>query len=125
VTHILQPEIPEYTRPFIDDVPVRGPATRYERPDGGGYETIPENDGIRRFVWEHLQNVNRIVQRVKYCGGTFSGTKSVLCADEFTVVGHRCTYAGRVPEPSNYAKVLHWGPCHSLSEVRAFLGTAG
>ena len=45
VTFILQPEIPEYTRPFIDDVPVRGPATRYELPDGG-YEIIPENDGI-------------------------------------------------------------------------------
>ncbi|KAI0351161.1 hypothetical protein OH77DRAFT_1568731 [Trametes cingulata] len=73
VTFILQPEIPEYTRPFIDD-----------------------NCGIRRFVWEHLQNVNRIVQRVKYSGGTFSGTKSILCAPEFTVVGHRCTYEGRV-----------------------------
>ncbi|KAJ8462363.1 hypothetical protein ONZ51_g10947 [Trametes cubensis] len=124
VTFILQPEIPEYTRPFIDDVPVRGPATRYELPDGG-YETIPENDGIRRFVWEHLNTVNRIVQRVKYSGGTFSGTKSILCAAEYTVVGHRCTYAGRVPEPGNYDKVLNWGPCANLSEVRAFLGTIG
>ena len=29
VTHILQDEIPHVTIPYIDDVPVRGPATRY------------------------------------------------------------------------------------------------
>ncbi|KAL1944872.1 hypothetical protein VTO73DRAFT_2492 [Trametes versicolor] len=124
ITYILQPEIPLFTRPFIDDVPIRGPATRYELSDGG-FETIPENPQIRRFVWEHLNTVNRIIQRVRYCGGTFSGTKSIVCAPEYTVVGHRCTYAGRVPEPGNYDKVLNWGPCHSLSEVRAFLGTVG
>ena len=58
VTYILQPEIPEVTVPYIDDVPVRGPATRYEI--GDTYETIPENPGIRRFVWEHLQVVNHV-----------------------------------------------------------------
>lgn len=62
---------------------------------------------------------------MKYCGGTFSGLKSVLVAAEYSVVGHRCTYAGRVPEPSNYAKVVNWGPCRDLSDVRAFLGTVG
>ncbi|KDR64982.1 hypothetical protein GALMADRAFT_82442, partial [Galerina marginata CBS 339.88] len=71
VNFILQSEIPKYTMPYIDDVPVRGPATRYEKADGT-CETIPENDGIRRFIWEHMQNVNRIIQRMKYCGGTFS-----------------------------------------------------
>ncbi len=45
VTYILRDEIPHVTRPYIDDVPVRGPSTRYELP-GGKYETIPENSGI-------------------------------------------------------------------------------
>ncbi len=80
VTFILQSEIPEFTIPYIDDVPVRGPETRYEII--GGYETIPLNQGIRRFVWEHFQNLNRIVQRMKYCGGTFSGKKAYLCCAE-------------------------------------------
>jgi hypothetical protein len=48
VTFILQPEIPEITIPYIDDVTVRGPATRYQLEDGS-YETHPENPGIRRF----------------------------------------------------------------------------
>ena len=77
VTYILQPEIPETTVPYIDDIPIRGPAMRYPLPDGSE-ERIPENLGIRRFIWEHFQGLNRVVQRVKYCGGTFSGFKSVL-----------------------------------------------
>ena len=46
ITHILRPEIPDWTQPFTDDVPIKGPKSRYQRPDGT-YETIPENAGIR------------------------------------------------------------------------------
>ncbi|RPD52065.1 hypothetical protein L227DRAFT_484751, partial [Lentinus tigrinus ALCF2SS1-6] len=120
----LQPEIPHVTIPYIDDVPIKGPASDYRNADGT-YETIAENAGVRRFVWEHLQNVNRVVQRMKHAGGTFSGKKLVLCAREIVVVGHRCTPEGRLPETSNVEAVVNWGPCKDLSEVRAFLGTVG
>ena len=85
------------TVPFIDDVLIKGPVSRYRNRDGT-YETIPENAGIRCFVWEHFQNLNRVVQRMKYCGGTFSSPKTTLCTAEIMVVGHRCTYDGRLPE---------------------------
>ncbi|HLH86478.1 MAG TPA: RNase H-like domain-containing protein, partial [Thermoplasmataceae archaeon] len=123
VTHIMKEEIPEVTIPYLDDVPVRGPATRYELPEGG-YETIPENPGIRRFVWEHLNNMNRVIQRMKYCGGTFSGPKAYICCSETLVVGHRCTYEGRMPEEKIAEVVLTWPDCKDKSDVRAFLGTA-
>ena len=87
ITHILQEEIPEYTIPYIDDVPIKGPRTDYRKVDGS-YETLADNPGIRQFVWEHLNNVNRICQRMKYSGGTFSGTKAVVVLEEITVVGH-------------------------------------
>lgn len=124
VTYILRDEMPDYTEPYIDDVPVRGPKNRYELPNGG-YEVIKENKGIRRFVWEHMINVNRIVQRMKYCGGTFSGKKSILCAAEIVVVGHLCTYKGRKPAPDKVHTILNWGPCKNISDVRAFMGTMG
>lgn len=124
VSHILQDEIPHITIPFIDDVPVKGPPTRYETSDGG-YETIPENSGIRRFIWEHLYNVNRVLQRVKAYGGTFNGKKSFLCVPEITVVGHKCTYEGRVPDESKVQKIRDWPNCVSVTEVRGFLGTCG
>jgi hypothetical protein len=124
VTFILQPEIPNTTVPYIDDVPICGPAERYILPDGTE-ERIPDNPSIRRFIWEHFQGLNRVVQRTKYCGGTYSGPKTVLCTEEITVVGHRCTPSGRLPDPSRVDKIVKWGPCRDLSEVRAFLGTIG
>ena len=119
VTYILQPEIPEFTVPYIDDVPVKGPASDY------GGEVLSENSGIRRFVWEHFQNLNRIVTRMRYAGGTFSGVKSILIARETTVIGHRCTPEGRLPDESRVVAIKNWGPCQNLSDVRAFLGTIG
>jgi hypothetical protein len=124
VTFILQPEIPDITIPYIDDVPVRGPASRYQLEDGS-YETHPENPEIRRFVWEHFNNLNRVVHRMKYCGGTFSGFKALLCSPFITVLGHVCTSEGRIPDQSRVIKIINWGPCRDLSEVRAFLGTIG
>ena len=87
VTYNLQLEIPETTVPYINDVLICGPAMQYPLPDRSE-EQIPENPGIRCFVWEHFQGLNHIIQCVKYCGGTFSGFKSVLCMEEITAVRH-------------------------------------
>ena len=125
ICEILREEIPEVTRPYIDDVPIRGPKTRYELEDGS-YETIPENPGIRRFVWEHMQNVNRVLQRIKYCGGTFAGKKSYICCAETMVVGHRCTYEGLKPRHDKMEALTTWpSPLKTKTEVRSFLGTCG
>jgi hypothetical protein len=124
VTHILQPEIPHHTIPVIDDCPVRGPASRYQDAEGN-YETIPENSGIRCFVSEHFQVLNRIITRMIYCGGTFSGLKLILCWHTITVLGHVCTFEGRIPDDSFLRKIVNWGPCRDLSEARAFPGTIG
>ena len=109
-TFLLQEEIPNITIPFVDDIPIKGPASRYQLEDGT-YETIPENRGIRRFVWEHLQNVNRVIQRIKHAGGTFSGTKSFVCVESAIVVGHKCTYGGRVPDDAKIKKIVTWPIC--------------
>lgn len=62
---------------------------------------------------------------MRYAGGTFSGVKSILIAREFLVIGHRCTPEGRLPDQSRVKAITNWGPCQSLSDVRAFLGTIG
>jgi len=124
VTHILQDEIPHVTIPFVDDVAIKGPTTRYELPDGT-YETIPENPQIRRFVWEHLNNVNRVLQRIKKVGGTFNGKKTTICAPQAIVTGHICMYDGQIPDDSNTQRIRDWPPCESLTDVRSFLGVCG
>src|SRR5277367_1524797 len=61
---------------------------------------------------------------MKYSGGTFSGYKLTLCTPEITVLGHRCTFDGKLPDQSRVAKI-DWGPCTDLTDVRAFIGTIG
>ena len=46
VTHILQPEIPHITQPYINNMQVKGPLTKYLK-DNGKPETILENMGIQ------------------------------------------------------------------------------
>src|ERR1700677_1285080 len=62
---------------------------------------------------------------MKYCSGTFSGPKLFLCIPEIIVLGHRCTYEGRLPDESRVVAIRKWGPCGNLSEVHAFLRTIG
>jgi hypothetical protein len=124
ITHILRPEIPDCTQPFADDVPIKGPKSRYQRPDGT-YETIPENPGIRRFVWEHFESVHRIIQRVKSYGATFSGKKAFIGVPKAEILGHICTNDGRVPDPARVDAIVKWPIPTTVSEVRAFLGTCG
>jgi hypothetical protein len=124
VSHILRPEIPQWTQPFADDVPIKGPKTRYELP-GGRFETIPGNPGIRRFVWEHLQTTHRIIQRAKSYGVTFSGKKAFIGVPQADILGHLCTYEGRIPDPSRIQVIRDWPIPTNVSEVRAFLGTCG
>jgi hypothetical protein len=100
----------------IDNVPVKGPHSYYQNTDGT-YKTIPENRGIRRFVWEHFQGLNRIVQRMKYAGGTFSGFKSALCTQEIMVLGHRSIPEGRLPDTSQIDKISNWGNLNDVSDI--------
>ena len=124
ITHIPQSEILHITQPYINNVLVQGPATWYIQADGE-LETILENSGIRRFIWEHFQNSNRVVQRMKCSGGTFSGYKTTLCTPEFMVLGHRCTINRQLLDPTCISKISNWRTCKDLTDIWAFLGTIG
>jgi hypothetical protein len=121
---ILQHEIPEYMSPFIDDVPVKSMQTHYQREDGT-YETIPNNPGICRFIWEHCIMINRILQCLENVGATVSASKFVLAAPTATIVGHKCMFEGHVPEESKVQKIRDWPEPTNHTQVRGFLGTCG
>jgi hypothetical protein len=124
VTFILEPEIPHVAWPYMDDCSIKGPATRYETEDGG-YKTIPENPGIRKFVWEHLTDVHRILHRLRCAGATVSAKKLFIAAPEVIILGHKCNYNGRIPDDSKIARIRDWPPCKNITDVRAFLGITG
>ena len=121
---ILQDEVPNVAGVFIDDVPIKGPVTRYIGPDGEE-EVLPENPGIRRYIWEHLNDVHRILHRIGEAGGTVSAKKMQLCRAEVEIVGHKCSASGRQPVDSRTKKIETWPVPTDLKEVRGFLGLCG
>lgn len=121
---ILQPEIPTVANIFIDDLPIKGPSTRY-LDDSGMPEVLPENPGIRRFIWEHAVDVNRVMHRVKHAGATFSAKKIQLCKPEVIIIGQKCTPEGRLPDTDRVSKILNWPVLKTPKEARGFLGLCG
>jgi hypothetical protein len=124
INYILQEEIPLFTVPFIDDVAVKGPVTCYENADGI-YETIPKDSGICRFIWEHLTNVNRILQRLKHVSGTFSRKELKLCIPTIIILGQWCNYEGCVPHEAKTQKIQDWPIPIDITGICSFLGTCG
>ena len=121
---ILQDEVPEKAGVFIDDIPIKGPPTKYLGTDGQP-ERLTQNPGIRRYIWEHLNDVHRILHRIGEAGGTVSGKKMQLCLPEVEIVGHKCSSHGREPINTRTKKVIQWPRPANLKEVRGFLGLCG
>ena len=112
-------------RPYCDDMFLGGHRSRYEKQDGT-CETIPGNPGIRRFVWEHIQDLLETLWLAKAYGITFSGGKKMKVArSKIVALGHEVSYEGRSPDEAKKAAILGWGPCASASDIRRFLGTTG
>jgi len=123
VTFILQPEIPESANAFVDNVIVKGTRTNLSD-EYGICRTIPENSGIREYVWVHALRLNRVLHRIGRAGGSISGKKAVIAVESAVVVGYRCGKDGRLPEQGNVDKITNWPIPTTVTEVRGFLGTA-
>jgi len=121
---ILQDEIPDYANIFIDDLAIKGPRSTYTN-EKGKAEVLPENPGIRRFIWEHAQDVHRIMHRITLAGATFSGSKTQICRPEVLIIGQKCNAQGRAPDDAKVKKILEWPALTNPKEVRQFLGLAG
>ena len=104
VAFIIQHEM-ERAPNFLDDITLLGPKTRYEQEDGT-YEVHSENPNIRRFVWEHVVDLNRILHQLVHAGATVLAKKLQLCQLEIIVVGRKCTYNRQEPDTTTVEKVI-------------------
>ena len=66
---VLRDCIPDITMPFLDDIPIKG--CPVEEKD----ETLGP-DGCRRFVATHIDDCEKVLQRLEDARLTFSGEKS-------------------------------------------------
>ncbi|GBG74792.1 hypothetical protein CBR_g19304 [Chara braunii] len=109
----MQTVSPHITRPYIDDLAVKGPR---RREDG---EVLP---GVRRFIWKHVQDLDKIIGLLEEYNLTASGAKSKHCMREATILGFVCNESARRPDIKKTDKIVEWSvPFHSITDVRSFL----
>ena len=53
---------------------------------------------------------------------TVSAKKFILAVPDATIVGHKCTFNGRIPHKAKIQKICDWPECQNLTQVRGFLG---
>jgi hypothetical protein len=124
MTFILEDEIPHKVSIFIDDVAVKGERTQYLTKEGEA-EVLVENAGIRRFVWEHANDLHRVLHRLGRAGGTVSGKKIQAAQEKVMILGQICGPEGREPDDAKTKKIISWPTPANLREVRGFLGLCG
>ena len=116
-THTIAEEIPKHSDCFVDDISMYGPFSRYNN-----MEVSP---GIRRFVYEYATTVYRLFARFEAAGITASGKKLYIATPKLHVVGSVVSAEGWHLAQGLVSKIEKWPTPTSVSEVRAFLGTAG
>ena len=63
----------DISRAFLDDVGVDGPHKKYNNKLAA--------PGVRRYVLEHIKNLNRVLCDIERSAATISGAKSEFCKD--------------------------------------------
>ncbi|OMJ11965.1 Transposon Tf2-9 polyprotein [Smittium culicis] len=113
---IFMRHIPDTMGIFLDDGCVKG------RSNNESLSNIP---GVRRFVFEHINDVVSVLQTMINAGLTVSGKKCRFGVSEVELVGFICDEHGRRPTGSNISKVIEWPRPKNLTQVRGFLGMCG
>ncbi|KAL3689660.1 hypothetical protein R1sor_015969 [Riccia sorocarpa] len=106
---VLRDFVPEVTIPFVDDIPINGCVVE-EKDDS----IIAE--GCRKFVSDHIRDVERILIRLEEIHLTLSGAKSHFGVSEILVVGHLCGAFGRRPNPEKVDALARMKDCQSVKQ---------
>ena len=118
VNEIFKDFIPQKMRPFVDDIPVKGARTEEK-------DETEVRPGVRRFVADHIADVDAILGRGEEVGLTFSGEKGAFGLRRIPLVGYVCDEHGKLPDPKKTDAIERMSACRSRSDVRRFLGAVG
>ena len=90
---VLADYIPELTKLFLDDVPIKGCYKEEKN------EALDQH-GCHYFVKKHILDCEKILCRLEETNLTFSGEKCMFGKPEIVIVGHLCGPFGRRPAPT-------------------------
>jgi hypothetical protein len=83
--------------PFIDNIRVKGPYTNYSRE----LKLLR----VRRFVFEHLQNLNKALKRIKRAKASIK-SKSQFCYNSISIISFVYSFRGKSLATTKVNKIL-------------------
>ena len=94
---------------------MKNPKTKYDRE-----LAVP---GIRRYILEHVQRLDRMLADIERAESVISGPKSQFCMAGLNIVGYVCDLVGRYPATAKIIKILEWDEWDvDLISARTFIG---
>lgn len=116
MSRLLYDLVPYVCQAFLDDIAVKGPTTTY------GDEELPDLPGVRRYVADHIRNLDKVLLNAELAGATIFAFKSEWCKKCVDIVGFVCGIDGRRLQQRKIDKIRGWTACYNLKDVRSFLG---
>ena len=113
VLKILAPYVRDWAKLFLDDVGVKRPKTKYNNE-----EIAPE---IRCYVFEYIQNLDKVFLDLERARVIIAGAKSQFCRGGIKIVGYICDTDDRHPDTSKVLKILDWPECTDFTSACAFI----
>ena len=98
VLKILALHLRDRAKPFLNDVGVKRPKTIYNN------EELAL--GIRQYMIEHIQNLDKVLADLEQAGITIAEAKSELCQAGIKIVRYICNADGHHPDTSKVLKIL-------------------
>jgi hypothetical protein len=119
VLKILQNYVPHRAMPFLDNIGVKGPKSRYND------KKVPDLPKVRRFVIKHIQNLDTVLADLERAEATMSAKKSKFCMAGLKIVRYAYDADGRHPNSLKILKILNWRKCDNVTEAKAFIEIYG
>jgi hypothetical protein len=83
--------------PFIDNIRVKGPYTDYSKE--------LKLFRVRRFIFEHLQNLNKALKQIKRAKA-FIKSKLQFCYNSISIISFVYSFRGKSPTIAKVNKIL-------------------
>ena len=106
--------------PFIDDIATK-PPSRSTYPDADGKPQMSEIPGVRLYILEAIQSLDKVLADIERAGGTISGFKSAFVCEGLKIVAFVWDSEGRHPVAEKVRKIVEWPACRNVTEARAFI----
>lgn len=100
VTKFLVAHLQDWAQQSIDHLAVKKPKTRYNN--------VKATLGIRRYILEHIENLNAVLANLKRAGVILTFAKSQFCRARIMIIGFICEANRSHLDTSKVWKIIGW-----------------